>query len=63
MMRISTKLVLLVLAAVGLPFLSFAIYVDQAVTLGFTKQVTQQALLGLSGDLAGRLYRQVDAAR
>ena len=47
MMRISTKLVLLVLAAVGLPFLSFAIYVDQAVTLGFTKQVTQQALLGL----------------
>ena len=63
MMRISTKLVLLVLAAVGLPFLSFAIYVDQAVTLGFTKQVTQQALLGLSGDLAGRLDRQVDAAR
>jgi signal transduction histidine kinase len=63
MMRISTKLVLLVLAAVGLPFLSFAIYVDQAVTLGFTKQVTQQALLGLSGDLAGRLDHQFDAAR
>lgn len=63
MRRISTKLVLLVLAAVGLPFLSFAVYVDQAMTLGFTKEVTQQALLGLSSDLSGRLDRQVEATR
>lgn len=63
MRRISTKLVLLVLLAVALPFLGFAVYMDQAVTLGFTRRVTQQALLGLSGDLAGRLDRQVAAAR
>jgi HAMP domain-containing protein len=63
MRRISTKLVLMVLAAVALPFLGFAVYMDQAVTLGFTKRVTQQALLGLSGDLSGRLDRQVAAAR
>ena len=63
MRRISTKLVLLVLLAVALPFLGFAVYMDQAVTLGFTRRVTQQALLGLSADLAGRLDRQVAAAR
>jgi len=63
MRRISTKLVLMVLAAVALPFLGFAVYMDQAVTLGFTKRITQQALLGLSGDLSGRLDRQVSSAR
>lgn len=63
MRRISTKLVLLVLAAVALPFLGFAVYVDQAMTLGFTKQVTSQALLGLAGDLSGRLDRQVEEVR
>lgn len=63
MRRISTKLVLMVLAAVALPFLGFAVYVDQAVTLGFTRRVTQQALLGLSADISGRLDRQVDSAR
>lgn len=63
MRRISTKLVLMVLAAVALPFLGFAVYMDQAVTLGLTKRITQQALLGLAGDLSGRLDQKVASAR
>ncbi|MDF1798802.1 MAG: sensor histidine kinase [Planctomycetota bacterium] len=63
MRRISTKLVLLVLAAVALPFLGFAVYMDQAVTLGFTRRVTEQALKGLAGDLAARLDARVTASR
>lgn len=63
MRRISTKLVLLVLAAVALPFLGFAVYMDQAVTLGFTRRVTEQALKGLAGDLAARLDARVNASR
>lgn len=63
MRRISTKLVLLVLAAVALPFLGFTVYVDQALTLGFTKEVTQQALRGLAGDLSARLDSQVEVTR
>ncbi len=55
MQRISTKLVLAVLAAVALPFLAFTVYLDQAVNQGFTRRVTEQALKGVAGDLSGRL--------
>lgn len=61
--RISTKLVLLVLIAVALPFLGFAVYMDQAVTQGMTRRMSEQALRGLAGDLAARLDARVTAVR
>jgi signal transduction histidine kinase len=55
MRSISTKLVLAVLAAVALPFLGFTVYLDQAVNQGFTRRVTEQALMGVAADISNRL--------
>jgi signal transduction histidine kinase len=56
--RISTKLLLAVLAAVIIPFLGFALYADQAVAER-SKQVVLFALRGLASDLAARIDRHV----
>jgi signal transduction histidine kinase len=62
MQRISTKLVLAVLAAVALPFLAFTVYLDQAVNQGFTRRVTEQALQSVAADLGGRLDQLVTSS-
>jgi len=53
--RISTKLVLAVLTAVVLPFVAFAIFIDQQMADRLTRHVVQQALMGLVKDLGGQL--------
>ncbi len=53
--RISTKLVLAVLAAVVLPFVAFAFFIDEQMADRLTRHVVQQALLGLVKDLAGQI--------
>ncbi len=53
--RISTKLVLAVLAAVVLPFVAFAFYINDQMGHRLTRDVVQQALLGLAKNLAGEL--------
>ena len=58
--RISTKLVLAVLAAVALPFVAFAFFIDVQMAERLTRHVVQQALLGLVKDLAGQIDYFVD---
>ncbi len=53
--RISTKLILAVLAAVVLPFVAFAFYINEQMADRLTRDVVQQALKGLAKDLAGQL--------
>jgi signal transduction histidine kinase len=53
--RISTKLVVAVLAAVILPFVAFAVFLDVQIAERVTRRVAQQALLGLAKDLGGQL--------
>ena len=55
--RISTKLMVAVLATVVLPFVVFAFFIDGQMKDRLTRHVVQQALMGLAKDLAG----QVDA--
>jgi signal transduction histidine kinase len=61
--RISTKLVLAVLAAVVLPFVAFAFYIDHQMGARLTRNVVQQALLGLAKSLAGELDTFVSERR
>ncbi len=61
--RISTKLVLAVLAAVALPFVAFAFFIDEQMADRLTRHVVQQALLGLVKDLAGQLDYFVEERR
>jgi signal transduction histidine kinase len=53
--RISTKLILAVLAASVLPFVAFAFYLNERIADRLTRHVVQQALLGLAKDLAGQI--------
>ncbi|MEW6071817.1 MAG: sensor histidine kinase [Planctomycetota bacterium] len=53
--RISTKLVVAVLAAVILPFVVFAFFLDDQMGDRLTRHVVQKALMGLAGDLAGQI--------
>ena len=53
--RISTKLVVAVLAAVALPFVAFAFFIDEQMADRLTRHVVQQSLLGLAKDLAGQI--------
>ena len=63
MHRISTKLVVAVLAAVILPFVAFAVFLDLQIAERVTRRVAQQALLGLAKDLAGQLDLFVEERR
>lgn len=58
--RISTKLVVAVLAAVVLPFVAFAFYMNEKIADRLTRHVVQQALMGLVKDLAGQIDRFVE---
>ncbi len=58
--RISTKLVVAVLAACVLPFVAFAFYMNEVIADRLTRHVVQQALMGLVKDLAGQIDRFVD---
>ncbi len=53
--RISTKLVVAVLAAVVLPFVAFAFFIDEQIAERLTREVVRQALLGLAKDLSGQI--------
>lgn len=50
--RISTKLVLAVLATIALPFVALSFYMNEEMAQRLTRNVVQQALLGLAKDLA-----------
>jgi signal transduction histidine kinase len=61
--RISTKLVVAVLAAVVLPFVAFAIFIDHQMAERLTRNVVQQSLKGQAKDLAGQVDRFVEERR
>lgn len=58
--RISTKLLLAVLAAVVIPFVGFAIFVDNQMAERMSKQMVLYSLKGLAADLASRVDTQVE---
>ena len=58
--RISTKLLLAVLAAVVIPFVGFAIFVDNQMAERMSKQVVLYSLQGLAADLASKVDGQVE---
>lgn len=60
--RISTKLVLAVLGAVVVPYLGFALFVEQQVG-GRLSQSVLSSLKGLAADLAAQIDRDVDEFR
>ena len=61
--RISTKLILAVLAAVVLPFVAFAFFINHQMENRLTRDVVDQSLLGLVQDLAGQIDRFVSERR
>jgi signal transduction histidine kinase len=61
--RISTKLLLAVLAAVVLPFLGLAVFVDYQMGGRLSRDVVLSSLKGLAADLAGRVDRVVGQYR
>jgi signal transduction histidine kinase len=61
--RISTKLLLAVLAAVVLPFLGLAVFVDYQMGGRLSRDVVLSSLKGLAADLAGRVDRVVGQFR
>lgn len=58
--RISTKFLLAVLAAVVVPFLGFAIFVETQMAGRLSKDVVLYSLKGLAADLAVRIDRDVE---
>ncbi|MCC7014740.1 MAG: HAMP domain-containing protein [Planctomycetes bacterium] len=58
--RISTKFLLAVLAAVVLPFLGFALFVDHEMAGRLSKDVVLYSLKGLAADLALRVDRDIE---
>jgi len=58
--RISTKLVLAVLAAVALPFLGFAWFVDTQISRELSLKVVLQTLKGVAENLASQVDQLVD---
>jgi signal transduction histidine kinase len=61
--RISTKLVLAVLLAVVLPFVAFAVFLNEQIAERITRHVVRQALLGVVNNLAGQLDYFVNECR
>ncbi len=61
--RISTKLLLAVLAAVVLPFLGFAVFVDSQMAERLSRDVVLYLLKGLAADLAGQVDREIEEVR
>ena len=61
--RISTKLILAVLAAVILPFIAFAFFINFQVEKKVARDFVRQSLMGLVQDLAGQIDRFVDERR
>jgi len=61
--RISTKWVLAVLAAVVVPFVGFAVFVNTTVSSRLAGDVVRYHLLSLAGDLAGRLDEEIGERR
>src|SRR5688572_4820672 len=61
--RISTKLLLAVLAAVVLPFVGFALFVDTTMAERLSRDVVLFSLKSLAADLAGRIDRQIEQFR
>lgn len=61
--RISTKLLLAVLAAVVLPFAGFALFVDSTMAERLSRDVVVFSLKSLAADLAGRIDRQIEQFR
>ena len=61
--RLSTKWVLAVLAAVVVPFLGFAWFVNAQLAERLSWNVARHYLVSLAGDLAGRLDDLVDERR
>ena len=57
--RISTKLVVAVIAGAVLPFVAFALYMNEQMADRLTRHVVQQTLMGLVKDLAGQIDRFV----
>lgn len=61
--RISTKLLLAVLAAVVLPFLGFTLFVNSAMAERLSRDVVVFSLESLAADLAGRIDRRIEQFR
>ena len=61
--RISTKLLLAVLAAVVLPFLGFALFVNSAMAGRLSRDVVVFSLESLAADLAGNIDGEVEQLR
>ncbi|MFT5049632.1 MAG: signal transduction histidine kinase [Chlamydiales bacterium] len=61
--RISTKWVLAVLAAVVVPFVGFAYFVNTKVSSRLAGDVVRYHLLSLAGDLAGRIDEEIGERR
>ncbi|HUR28485.1 MAG TPA: ATP-binding protein [Planctomycetota bacterium] len=61
--RISTKLVLAVLAAVVVPFLGFALFVEYQMGERLSREVVLSSLKGLAADFASRIDRDLDEYR
>jgi len=61
--RISTKWVLAVLAAVVVPFVGFAFFVNTKVSSRLAGDVVRYHLLSLAGDLAGRIDEEIGERR
>ena len=61
--RLSTKWVLAVLAAVVVPFLGFAWYVNTQLAERLSWNVARHYLVSLAGDLAGRIDNLVAERR
>lgn len=61
--RISTRLVLAVLAAVIVPFSGFAVFLDTQMKGRLTRDVARASLKALAADLAERVDRKVDERR
>ncbi len=58
--RISTKLVVAVLLTVVLPFVVFAVFINEQMGDRLTRHVVQQALMGLVKDLGGQIDYFID---
>ncbi|HVS19250.1 MAG TPA: ATP-binding protein [Planctomycetota bacterium] len=61
--RISTKLLLAVLAAVVLPFLGFTLFVTSTMAERLSRDVVVFSLESLAADLAGRIDRRIEQFR
>ena len=58
--RISTKLLLAVLAAVVVPFIGFGIFVDNQMADRLSREVVRSSLLGLAAELSSSIDREIE---